>query len=76
MMGKREENGVSTPYVLSMRPYAHILSKHAMKGLLVETRHLKSLKTSCITKKVIPIDQTCLLIQTSNMHPNILESMI
>ena len=24
MFGKREENGVSTPHVLSMRPYAHI----------------------------------------------------
>ena len=34
MFGK-EENGVSTPLVLSMRPYAHIIAKHAKKGHLV-----------------------------------------
>ena len=32
IFGKREENGVSTPHVLSMRPYAHIQAKHAKKG--------------------------------------------
>ena len=33
MFEKREENGVSTPYVLSMRPYAHIIAKHAKKDI-------------------------------------------
>ena len=37
MFGKREENGVSTPHVLSMRLYGHIQAKHAKKGLLVKT---------------------------------------
>ena len=36
-LGKGEENGVSTAYVLSMRPYAHTQAKHAKKGLLVKT---------------------------------------
>ena len=36
-MGKKEENGVSTLLVLSMRPYAHIQAKHAKRGLLVKT---------------------------------------
>ena len=35
-LGKGEENGVSNPRVLSMRPYAHIQEKHAKKGLLVK----------------------------------------
>ena len=76
MMGKRAENGVSTPHVLSIRPYDHIMSKHAKKGLLVKTCHFTCLKVSCITKQVMSIDQTCLLTQTSNMYPNILEPMI
>ena len=33
MFRKREENGVSSPHVLSMRPYAHIQAKHVKKGL-------------------------------------------
>ena len=36
MFGKKGENGVSMPLVLSMRPYAHIISKHAKKGHLVK----------------------------------------
>ena len=74
--GKREETGVSTPHVLSMRPYAHIISKHAKKGLLVKICHFIGIKVSCITNKVIPINQICLITQTSNMYPNILEPMI
>ena len=31
IFGKREENGVSTPHVLSMRPYAHIMSKYTKR---------------------------------------------
>ena len=42
---KREENGVSTPHVLSMRPYAHIQEKHDKKGLLVKTLHINLLRT-------------------------------
>ena len=34
MLGKGEENGVSTPHVLSMRPYAHIRTKDVIKGHL------------------------------------------
>ena len=39
MFGKKEENGVSTPHVLSMRPYAHIRAIHAKKGHLVKICH-------------------------------------
>ena len=56
MFGKREENEVSTPHVLSVRPYAHIIAKHAKKGYLVKTCHFTLLKVSCIIKQVIPID--------------------
>ena len=45
MFGKREENGVSTPYVLSMRPYAHIQAKHSKKELLVKICHFTPLET-------------------------------
>ena len=34
IFGKREENGVSTPHILSMRLYAHTKAKHAKKGHL------------------------------------------
>ena len=34
MFWKRKDNGVSTPHILSMRPYAYIQAKHAKKGLL------------------------------------------
>ena len=76
MFGEKEENGVSTPHVLSMRPYAHIRTKHAKKGYLAKTFHFSLLKVSCIIKQVIPINQICLLTQTSNMYPNILEPII
>ena len=76
MFGKMEEYGVSTPYVLSMRLYAHVMSKHAKKGLLVKTCPLTSLKVSCLTKQVISINKAYLLTQTSNMYPNILKSTI
>ena len=36
MFGKKQQNGVSTPHVLSMRPYAQIRAKHAKKGHLVK----------------------------------------
>ena len=39
MFGKNKQNGVSTPHVLSMRPYAHIRAKHVKKGYLVKTCH-------------------------------------
>ena len=32
IFGKKEENAVSTPHVLSMRTYAHIIIKHAING--------------------------------------------
>ena len=34
IFGKREENGVSTPHVLSMGSYAHTQAKHAKKDFL------------------------------------------
>ena len=34
MFGIREENGVSTPHILSMRSSAHTQAKYAKKGLL------------------------------------------
>ena len=44
MFGKGEENEVSTPHVLTMRPYVHIIPKYAKKGLLVKTCHFTLLK--------------------------------
>ena len=37
IFGKKGENGVSTPHVLSMRSYAHTQAKHAKEGLFIET---------------------------------------
>ena len=34
MFGTREENGVSTPHVRSMRSYAHTQEKHAKRDFL------------------------------------------
>ena len=31
-VGEQKENGVSTPHVLKLRPYAHIKAKHAKKN--------------------------------------------
>ena len=76
MCGTQEENGVSTPHVLSMRPYAYIRAKHANKGHLAKTCHFTPLKVSCIIKQVIQINQTCLLNQTNNTYPNIPEPII
>ena len=45
MFGKKDENGVSTPHVLSIRPYAHITPKHVKKGYLVKSCHFNHLKT-------------------------------
>ena len=44
-LGKREENGVSTPHVLGMRPYAHTQAKHAKRDFLVKTYHFNPLGT-------------------------------
>ena len=35
-VGGKGRNGVSTPLVLSMRPYAHVISNHAKKGLFIK----------------------------------------
>ena len=45
MFWKREGNGVSTPHVKSMRPYAHIQAKQTKKGLLVKTCNFTLLGT-------------------------------
>ena len=34
MLGKREENGVSTPHVLSIGSYAHTQVEHAKRDFL------------------------------------------
>ena len=39
MFGTREEYGVNTPHVLSMRSYAHTLEKHAKMTFL--SKHAK-----------------------------------
>ena len=75
MFGKRE-NGVSTPHIISIRSYSHTQTKHAKTHFLVKTCHFTLLKVSCIMKQVIPINQTCLLTQPSNMYPNMFEPMI
>ena len=36
MYGKKEENGVSTSHVLSMRSYAHTQAKHAKRDFLLK----------------------------------------
>ena len=36
MFGTREEYGVSTPHVLSMRSYAHTPAKHAKRDFLLK----------------------------------------
>ena len=36
---KREENGVSTPHILSMRSYAHTQSKHAKRDFFFISKH-------------------------------------
>ena len=45
MFGKREENGVNTPHVLSMGFYAHIQAKYTKRELLVKSCHLTLLRT-------------------------------
>ena len=45
MLGKREENGVSTQNVLSITPNAHITPKHVKKGHLVKSCHFTPLMT-------------------------------
>ena len=45
IFGKREENGVSTSHVLSMRLYAHIQEKHDKRDFLVKTCHFAPLGT-------------------------------
>ena len=41
-VGEKGRKGIIISHVLSMRPYAHIKSKHAKRGLLVETCHFTS----------------------------------
>ena len=45
LFGKREENGVSTPYILSIRSYVHTQAKHATKGLFIKTCQITPLGT-------------------------------
>ena len=44
MFVKEEENFVSMPFVLSMRPHAHIWSKHVKQGHLVKPCYFTPLK--------------------------------
>ena len=70
---KEEENGVSTPHVLSMRPYAHVLAKHTKKGLLVKTCHFTPLRTYCTEKQVLSTNKTCLHSQHVILIPTYLK---
>ena len=45
MFGKREENGVSNPHVLSMRSYEHIQENYAKRDLLVKSCHVTHWRT-------------------------------
>ena len=38
MFGKKEENGVITAHVLTMRPYAHIQAKHAKNKYIFQSQ--------------------------------------
>ena len=57
MLGKKGENGVSTLFVLSMRPYAHISWNRDQKGHFIKGCNLlwKALFTF---NKTIPINKT------------------
>ena len=41
IFGKKGKNGVSTPYILCMGPYAHISSKYVKKEHLMKSCHLR-----------------------------------
>ena len=59
---EKEENGVSAPHVLNMRPYAHLTTKHAKKEHLVKSFHFTSL---CATKKLY---KSFRYVQSSQIH--------
>ena len=74
-LGKGKENGVSTPHVLSMRPYAHIQAKHAKKGILV--KHAIFPFRNLMQSQASHINQPNMLTNsTSNTYSNILETII
>ena len=75
MFGKREENGNSTPHVLSMGSYAHTQEKHAKRDFLVKACHFTPLGT--MQSQISHMNKPNMLtISTNNNYPNILETMI
>ena len=71
MFGTREENGVSTPHVISMRSYARTQEKHAKKDFYQSMLFYPFL--GLIQSQVSHIDQPNILtISTSNIYPNTL----
>ena len=70
---KGEEIWISTPHLLSMRPYAHTQENHAKKGLL--SKHATLLFRNLVQSQASHINQpTWLLTQQVNTHPNMLEN--
>ena len=59
IMIRKRKNGVSTPLVLNMKPYAHVLSNHGKeKGHYINICNLLW-KLLCILNKTIPTNRTC-----------------
>ena len=71
MFGTREENGVSTPHVLSMRSCAHTQAKHAKKDFI--SKHTILPLQGLNAKSCKSYQSTNMFtISTSNTYPNIL----
>ena len=76
MFEKREENGVSTPHLLSMRSYAHTQTKYNKKDFFSRNMSFYPSR-GLIQSQVSHTNQLKMLtISTSNTNPNILETMI
>ena len=76
-LGKREENGVSTPHVLSMRSYAHIQAKYAKTEILVKSSQFTLLRTYAqpIVKEVMYINMLEPIISYTLSPSNIITDM-
>ena len=72
-MGKREENGVSTPHIKSKRSYAHTQAKHAKRNFyqIMQNYPFRDLMQSQVSHINKP---NMLTILNSNTYPNILEN--
>ena len=74
MFGKREENGVITPHILSMGSYEHTQAKHAEKAILSKHGIFYPFR-DLMQSQVSHINQPNMLTNsTSNTYPNMLEN--